>query len=196
VIAIASTAFSAYQGIRAGKAAKKAGQLEQAGWNDAARTYEWNAKLAELQADDAINRGEVEAERYQSQVDQFIGTQRAGFAGAGVDVNWGSPVDVVADTAYLGSLDKSMIRNNALREAWGYRTESVDSQMRAIIAKRSGVQAAEAGRQAARSAYWAVGGQLLGAGTSLLQAKYGFKPRNSSPSTPNARLGANAMVYG
>lgn len=167
-------AISAFQSIQAGRSASKAGKLDQEAANSAARVYDWNARVADLQAEDAIDRGRYEEDRFRSQIDQFIGTQRATQAASGTDVNFGSNVDVQADTAYLGELDALAIRTNAYREAWGYRVEGIDNRARAMIARKSGVQAAEAGKVAARAAYWQGAGTIIGAGTSLLAARYGF----------------------
>ena len=170
-------AISAYQSWQAGRSASKAGSLEQEAWNSAGRVYDWNARIAGMQADDAINRGAYEEARFREQIDQFIGTQRATQAASGTDVNYGSNVDVQADTAYLGELDALAIRMNAAREAWGYRVEAIDQTARGMIARKSGMQAAEAGRQQARQAYLGAASTLIGAGTSLLSQRYGFGGR-------------------
>lgn len=139
--------------------------------NAAKESAEFNAKVAEMQAVDALARGADDEERFREVVKGLIGSQRAGFAGQNVDVGIGSPVDVVADTAYLGELDALTIRNNAAREAWGYEIEAENF-------RRFGANAARQGR-------FNQAGALFGIGTSVLGAFRAFgigSGGNTSPS--------------
>ena len=47
---------------------------------------------------------------------------RAAAAGTGVDVNVGSAYDTQADVTSLGAFDSAVIRQNAAREAYGFKT--------------------------------------------------------------------------
>lgn len=96
-----------------------------------------NAAFADAAANDAIKRGEFEADQSRIDTRGMIGAQRAGFAANGVDVNSGSAADIQDDTAALGELDALTIKNNAAREAWGYRTQSQQYQQAARNAQRS-----------------------------------------------------------
>lgn len=161
-LAAAGTATSAVGQVKAGNAAKATG--------------DYNAAVAETQAKDAISRGRYDEQRFRQGVKVLIGSQRAGFAGQGVDVGVGSAVDVQADAAYLGELDALEIRNNAAREAWGYKVEAENY-------RRGGAQQQTASR-------FGAAGTVLGSGASLLQQRYGFgggspKPLPSRQTTPN-----------
>ncbi len=142
---------------------------------------DFNAKVAELQAADAEQRGEIEATRFQQQVRGLIGQQRAGFAASNVDVGFGSAVDVQADSAYLGAIDEGTIRSNAAREAWGLRVEASNYRSKAAISRQTGQYAVEAGAASADAMRTAgslsAASTILGTGSSLLLAKYGFKNR-------------------
>ena len=88
-----------------------------------------------------------------------------------------------ADAAFLGELDAMTIRNNAAREAWGYKVQAADIRERARITRREGRLVGEATRAAGREArkgaiIGAVGGGLL-TGASLLEARFGFGQRTS-----------------
>jgi hypothetical protein len=85
---------------------------------------EFEARMAELQAQDAERRGAQAAQGVQSKARRIIGSQRAALAAQGVDVSSGSAVDVQADTAYQASLDAEQIKGNAWREAFGIRTNA------------------------------------------------------------------------
>jgi hypothetical protein len=90
----------------------------------------------------------------------LIGTQRAGFAGQNVDVGQGSPTDVQGDAAYLGELDALKIRNNAAREAWGYRVQAQNARM--------------GGQNAQTASQYGAAATLIGGGISLLASRYGW----------------------
>lgn len=142
----AKTATDVVGQVKAGNAAKSTG--------------DYNAAAAEIQANDAIARGRYDESRFRQGVKTLIGSQRAGFAGQGVDVGVGSAVDVQADAAYLGELDAQQIRTNAQRESWGYKVEAENY--------RRGGQAAKTASR------FAAAGTVLGTGTSLLAARYGW----------------------
>lgn len=86
---------------------------------------ELNRQMADIQAKDAIARGDREAEALRARTKKLIGSQRAALAAQGIEVGSGSALDVQADTAALGAVDELTIRNNAWREAFGYRTQAL-----------------------------------------------------------------------
>lgn len=102
----------------------------------------YNARVAEAQAVDAIERGELEESRQRSSTQQLIGSQRARLAAQGIEIDSGSALEVQEDTAALGEMDALMIRNNAAREAWGYRTQAADYRNQGTIAKAQGTSQA------------------------------------------------------
>ncbi|OZI23752.1 hypothetical protein CAL26_09995 [Bordetella genomosp. 9] len=82
-----------------------------------------NAQYAEWQAEDAEQQG-VDAEaKSRQQTAQLKGTQRAALAANGVSLGGGSALDILAGTDYMGEQDALTIRDNAARQAWGYRTQ-------------------------------------------------------------------------
>lgn len=121
-------------GLSAAQAMQQSAAQKSAGEFNAAQ-YETNAKLASMQAQDAIQRGDIEANRKMMETRRMIGAQRAGYAAQGVDVAGGSAADVQADTAAIGALDAQTIRTNALKEAWGYRMQGLDYEGKARFTK-------------------------------------------------------------
>lgn len=103
---------------------------------------EQNAGYKEAAAQDAIKRGDVQADQYRRQVGQLIGSQRAGFAANGVDVNSGTAADIQDDTAAFGEFDALTIANNAAREAWGYRVGAQNDLMNGRMAQSNAKSAA------------------------------------------------------
>lgn len=94
----------------------------QASWE--AGQLERNAKLQEFQAKEAERIGEKEAQQKAMQIKKLMGRQRAVAAAQGIDIDSGSALDIQQDTAGLGALDIVTIRNNAWKQAWGYRVNA------------------------------------------------------------------------
>lgn len=94
-----------------------------------------NERMSEMQAKDAISRGKEAEDRLRRDVKQLIGTQKSAYAAQGVDVGVGgdSASTVMADTAALGELDALMIRNNARREAFGFRMQGISQAGQASL---------------------------------------------------------------
>lgn len=85
-----------------------------------------NAQQAEYMAQDATARGEQQADSERRKVGYKIGAQRVGIAASGVDVGAGMGLDIIGDTALLGEMDVQIIRQNANREAEGYRNQAAN----------------------------------------------------------------------
>lgn len=130
------------------------------GGNAAKKAADYNAQVSEQLAQDALDKGRADEQMYRQGVKTLMGAQRADFAGQGVEVDTGSPVDVRADTAYLGEQDAQQIRLNAQREAWGYRAQAQSERMQGSAAQRQG--------------YFNAADAVLGGTASLLMAKYGW----------------------
>ena len=159
-LSVGGALLDAFGRVKAGNAAKELG--------------EFNAAVAEQQALDALAQGKEEEDRFRAAVRGLIGSQRVGFAAQNVDVGVGSPVDVVADAAFLGELDALTIRTNAAREAWGYRVQAENF-------RRGGTNAQTASRFGAAST-------LLGTGTSLLSSRFGFGGTSNRNAPLSGRL--------
>jgi len=131
----------------AGAGIDTAGKLEQ-GKIDAS-TAETNRRLSSFQAIDAQVRGSIEEQRYRREIAQIVGAQRAAFGARNVAMS-GTALDLLSDTAMIGEEDALTIRNNAAREAWGYRNQANE--------------ASRWGANAQRNAYARSGGSLLTSG--------------------------------
>ncbi len=118
---IGGTALSAgasiYGASSQASAIKQQGRYQQ-------QIAETNARAQEELAKDAIERGATESSLVRRRARQMTGTQRAGFAGQGVEVNSGTALRVQDDTFTMGETDALTVKNNAWREAWGYKTQA------------------------------------------------------------------------
>lgn len=178
LLAAGGTIINAAGQWKAGNAEKKAGEQQQDAAESSAELMDYNAAVSDLQARDATERGELEAQRFRSRTRVLVGEQRAGIAAGNVDVGYGSAVDVQADATFLGELDALTVRTNAAREAWGFRVQAVDDRKRAEVTRKEGVNAAAAGRERQTAARWGAAGTVFGTGASLLEKRYGFGGRS------------------
>lgn len=103
-----------------------------------AAVSEYNARLGEMQAVDAEQRGMQEAELYGLKIRRLLGEQTANYAGQGVDVGVGAPTVIAEETQQWGRAEQLRTLNNAAREAWGFRTGASADRMRAEIDKQRG----------------------------------------------------------
>lgn len=86
------------------------------------QAHQYNAQVGEAQAQDALMRGRRDAARLQSEGERFKGSQKVALAASGVDVGYGSALDILTGTDVMIEADAELTRYNAEREAWGYRT--------------------------------------------------------------------------
>lgn len=84
-----------------------------------------NMRIAAFQAEDAIRRGEESVDLFEQQVSQVIGSQRAGFAAQGIEVDEGTAFRVQQDTKRIAKQEVLKLRANAFRESFGYKMQAV-----------------------------------------------------------------------
>lgn len=92
-----------------------------------------NARVAEAAARSALTAGSRQKNAQQLMAAKVKGSQKAALAANGVDLGVGSAAEVQASTAALAEMDANTIEANALRSAWGYRTQGVNAQNDAIM---------------------------------------------------------------
>lgn len=111
---IIGTGFSAYGAMQGAKAQKATATAE-------AKIAANNQKMAEWQAQDALKRGGEQDVENRRRYKQLGGSQRAALASNGVDIGEGTALDMLEDTSILESVDSQRIRDNAQRDAYGFR---------------------------------------------------------------------------
>lgn len=133
-----------------------------------------NARIAELGAQSALNQGQKEVGRMTMQAGKIKSAQRVALAANGVDLGQGSAAELQASTDIMKEIDKDTITANAVRAAWGYRTQAVNSQNDAMI-KRSMADSI--------SPFGAAAASLLVSAGSVATSWYQLnKATNNSPS--------------
>lgn len=111
--------------IQAGGAYKQA-QGQRSAMEYQASVAQFNSKIAEGQASDAIRAGQTAEENHDLKTGAIMGAQRAALAANGVDLGSGSANDVLTTTKFMGKRDALQIHDNALMQAWGYRTQAAN----------------------------------------------------------------------
>ena len=125
---LAATAVTAYGAYQQGQGQKK--------------VAEYNAKVADVQAEDATNRGFVAADQQRARVRQIAGQQTAAMGASGTTVGEGTTGLVLDQTATMGELDARQIELNAQREAWGLRSQAAGARFSGALSEQAGTMGA------------------------------------------------------
>jgi hypothetical protein len=167
-INLASTAFNVFGALRRGR---EEGELA-----------DYEASKATEQARVEREVGAVRAARTRKIGERDIGTARAGYAGAGVDVSSGS-------AAYVAGEISSRIELDAL-------TEILTGNRRGQALEISAAEKRRAGANARSDALWSAGGSLLGGFARHSQASKWGGGANSMPSKGGGWLDAGTVGFG
>jgi hypothetical protein len=147
IAAVVGTGVSIYSSVQSGKSQK-----------DAA---EYNAEMDRRRAQDALQRGANDAAAVKDRARRIASAQVEGAAMSGVAINSGTPLALLTETAGLGELDRLRTINNARREAWGLKAQSVLDEFQGSTAQRIG--------------YLNAAGTLLNSGANAYFSKPGAK---------------------
>lgn len=133
-----------------------------------------NAQLETDQASAAITAGQTREQASRLNTAQVYGGQRAALAANGVDLGTGSATDILATTQMVGNRDAAAIQDNALREAWGFKSNAAVSTAAADSI----------------NPFEAAAGSLLGsatttAGSSAFRSMWSNKSPTAGGGTPN-----------
>lgn len=132
--AMSALAIGAAMGFMqiAGSYSKSKAEELQGDWEKSLNEH--NARLAEMDSQDALERGERDATELKRQSKRLIGSQRVALAAQGLELDDGTALQLQTDTAEQAELDAITTRNNAWREAWGYRAQAQESRNRGAMA--------------------------------------------------------------
>jgi hypothetical protein len=97
-----------------------------------------NQKIANYQADLAVQNGEVAEQTQRLKTAGMMGDQRAALAANGVDLGEGSATEILATTKFMGERDALTIRDNASRQAWAYKNQGANYAAEAAADKATG----------------------------------------------------------
>jgi len=180
-LAAVSTAMGGYGMYQQGQQQQKQAEYQAAVANNNSIVAEQNAQIQDRAAQDALSRGRIEEQQHRLKVAQMKGTQRSALAASGVQVDTGSALDMVADTAMMGEMDALTIRNNAERESYNSLVGAYNARAQASTLRAEAGLQMMAGRNAARNGTWGAATTLLGGAAqigmnySLLSSYEAFK---------------------
>lgn len=97
-----------------------------------------NARLARIQADNALVIGRQEATRLESEYAAQAETARTAMAAQNVDVNTGTGAAVQQQFRDVGELQADQIKRNAELEAWGLREQANATEASAEDSRAAG----------------------------------------------------------
>ena len=123
----ASSALGAYHSAQAQKTAL----------GSQADLADINARMSESAAQQTLLTGQREEQKSRIATANLKGTQRASLAANGVDLGVGSAAQILTSTDVLGEIDANTIQANAVRSAWGYRTQGVNQSNQALVSRAS-----------------------------------------------------------
>lgn len=93
-----------------------------------------NQIIAQQQEQNIVNQGVSNMQQQQLKTSQAVGANRARMAASGLDINVGTPADVLSDTASLGLEDANNIRNNAINQAYAASGQVMNATAQADLA--------------------------------------------------------------
>ncbi len=117
--------------ISQAKAAKAQGEYANA-------MSEINARNADYQGRDAIDRGNKKSHEYRKDARSAIGAERARLAAQGIDITSGSAVDAIDRAEADVAINTQTIKSNAWREAWGFKSQASSQRAEGFMAKKKG----------------------------------------------------------
>ena len=85
----------------------------------------FSADMADLNARTVMQAGERDQQKSMLAAAHLKSAQRAGMGANGVDLGAGTAANVLTSTDVMGKIDANTIEANALRSAWGYRTQAI-----------------------------------------------------------------------
>lgn len=122
--AVVGAGVSGYSTYQAGQSQKEAG--------------EYNAEMDRRKAQDALQRGAMEASTKRDQARKVASSQAEAGAMSNVDISSGTPLDLLTETTGLGELAARRVQNNAMREAWGLQAQATLDEFQGDAAGRAG----------------------------------------------------------
>ena len=87
---------------------------------------EFNAKLAELRKEDAIERGRLAVQDVAREAKESKGKQVAAIAGSGIQLGVGSALDILAGTDIIAEVDISTVEANTRKEVFAEEVSALN----------------------------------------------------------------------
>lgn len=92
-----------------------------------------NARIQEDAAQGALVQGAQQEQNQRFKTASLKGSQRASIGASGVTLDSDTASRVLASTDIMGDIDANTINANAVKSAWGYRTQAANYQNDALL---------------------------------------------------------------
>lgn len=92
-----------------------------------------NARLSESNSETALIQGQRQAQSSMLHTAQIKSTQRASMAANGIDLGSDTATNILTTTDVMGEIDKNTIESNAVKAAWGFKTQASNFTSDALI---------------------------------------------------------------
>jgi hypothetical protein len=133
-----------------------------------------NAATSDRAAFGVMRQGERAEQAKRLETAAVKGKARVAMASNGVALDSRTPQQVLNTTDVMGEIDALEINANAVRSAWGYKTQAVDHRNRAVLAE---------GQAAGISPFMAGLTSLIGSATSIAGNWYNMQKTGMFSST-------------
>jgi hypothetical protein len=127
-----------------------------------------NARTAESTAQSALYQGQQQEIGARLKTAQLKSSQRTAMAANGIDLGSATATNILTSTDTMGEIDANTIAANAVRSAFGYRTQATNSQNEALMKRATG--SAISPISAATSTLLTGAGQVAGSWYALNKA--------------------------
>lgn len=141
-----------------------------------------NAGISEKTAQSVLNQGQQQVGMITQRAGNIKSSQRASMAANGIDLGEGNAAEVQASTDIMAQTDANTASANAIRSAWGYRTQAVNYQNDALM-KTTDSNSISAGMAGTTS--------LLGSAGRVAQSWYSMNKTGVLNGTPFQLGGMN-----
>lgn len=144
---VASTAISASGSYHSASVQKTSLQSQAKMADINARVSQINERIAEMGAQSAMQQGKQQVAALTHQAGQLKGRQRVTMAANGVDLSAGNAAEIQASTDIMKTIDAGNLKMNALRTAFGHRTQGMSAANQTLNAQNQArlAQASAAG---------------------------------------------------
>jgi hypothetical protein len=156
-------------------------QAQKSGLGFSATLDNLNASAAERTAQAALLAGQHTEQAIDLNTAALKGKQITGMAANGIDLGSAGAARVLTSTDVMGAADAATANANAVRAAWGYRTQATNFQNAALM-KRAGANSISPLMSGASS--------LLGSAGSVASSWYQLKKAGAFQPQPSAQLPA------
>lgn len=110
-----------------------AAQSQKTALDGQAAVDDINARTAESTAESALYQGQQQEISARLKTAQLKSSQRASMAANGIDLGSGTATNILTTTDTMGEIDANTIAANAVRSAFGYRTQATNFQNDALM---------------------------------------------------------------